>query len=113
MGLAMGIEEKLPSGVLLTSVEKLAGWARARSVWPATFGLACCAIELFQTGGPQHDLARVGVQRPANTPPPADLVILAGRGPPPPAPAPPPTPPPPHPPPPPPHPPHLSPHPPP
>jgi NADH-quinone oxidoreductase subunit B len=48
----MGVEEKLPSGVLLTSVEKLAGWARARSVWPATFGLACCAIELFQTGGP-------------------------------------------------------------
>ncbi len=46
----MGIEEKLPSGVLLTSVEKLAGWARARSVWPATFGLACCAIELFQAG---------------------------------------------------------------
>ena len=35
----MGLEEKLPSGVLLTSVEKLAGWARARSVWPATFGL--------------------------------------------------------------------------
>ena len=32
----MGLEEKLPSGVLLTSVEKLAGWARARSVWPAT-----------------------------------------------------------------------------
>ena len=48
----MGIEEKLPSGVLLTSVEKAAGWARARSVRPATFGLACCAIELFQTGGP-------------------------------------------------------------
>src|SRR5580693_8668922 len=43
----MGIEEKLPSGVLLTSVEKIAGWARARSVWPATFGLACCAIELM------------------------------------------------------------------
>ena len=47
----MGLEEKLPSGVLLTSVEKVAGWARARSVWPATFGLACCAIELFQAGG--------------------------------------------------------------
>ena len=44
----MGIEEKLPSGVLLTSVEKIAGWARARSVWPATFGLACCAIEMMR-----------------------------------------------------------------
>ena len=52
----MGIEEKLPSGVLLTSVEKLAGWARARSVWPATFGLACCAIELMQVGGPSGSL---------------------------------------------------------
>jgi NADH-quinone oxidoreductase subunit B len=57
----MGVEEKLPSGVLLTSVEKLAGWARARSVWPATFGLACCAIELFQTGSPRYDLARFGM----------------------------------------------------
>src|SRR3984957_19425492 len=58
----MGIEEKLPSGVLLTSVEKAAGWARARSVWPATFGLACCAMELMMTGGRQ-----------------ADLMIVAGR----------------------------------
>src|SRR6201993_5552851 len=80
MGLAMGVEEKLPSGVLLTSVEKLAGWARARSVWPATFGLACCAIELFQTGGPKHDLARFGMERGSNTPRQADLMIVAGRG---------------------------------
>jgi NADH-quinone oxidoreductase subunit B len=75
----MGIEEKLPSGVLLTSVEKAAGWARARSVWPATFGLACCAIELFQTGGPKHDLARFGMERASNTPRQADLMIVAGR----------------------------------
>ena len=75
----MGIEEKLPSGVLLTSVEKLAGWARARSVWPATFGLACCAIELFQTGGPKHDLARFGMERASNTPRQADLMIVAGQ----------------------------------
>ena len=75
----MGLEEKLPSGVLLTSVEKAAGWARARSVWPATFGLACCAIELFQTGGPKHDLARFGMERASNTPRQADLMIVAGR----------------------------------
>src|SRR5271157_1921077 len=79
MGLAMGLEEKLPSGVLLTSVEKAAGWARARSVWPATFGLACCAIELFQTGGPKFDLARFGMERASNTPRQADLMIVAGR----------------------------------
>ena len=75
----MGIEEKLPSGVLLTSVEKLAGWARARSVWPATFGLACCAIELMQTGGPRHDLARFGMEKTGSTPREADLMIVAGR----------------------------------
>ena len=75
----MGIEEKLPSGVLLTSVEKAAGWARARSVWPATFGLACCAIELFQTGSPKHDLARFGMERASNTPRQAYLMIVAGR----------------------------------
>ena len=75
----MGLEERLPSGVLLTSVEKVAGWARARSVWPSTFGLACCAIELFQTGGPKHDLARFGMERASNTPRQADLMIVAGR----------------------------------
>src|ERR1700681_925016 len=75
----MGVEEKLPSGLLLTSVEKAAGWARARSVWPATFGLACCAIELFMTGGPKYDLARFGMERASNTPRQADLMIVAGR----------------------------------
>ncbi len=75
----MGVEEKLPSGVLLTSVEKLAGWGRARSVWPATFGTACCAIELFQTGSPKHDLARFGMEKTGATPREADLMIVAGR----------------------------------
>src|SRR5260370_19317481 len=76
----MGLEEKLPSGILLTTVEKVAGYARKSSVWPATFGLACCAIELFQTGGPKHDLARFGMERASNTPRQADLMIVAGRG---------------------------------
>jgi NADH-quinone oxidoreductase subunit B len=75
----MGIEEKLPSGILLTSVEKLAGYARKVSVWPATFGLACCAMELISTGGPRHDLARFGMERASNTPRQADLMIVAGR----------------------------------
>src|ERR1700727_3276014 len=75
----MGLEEKLPSGILLTSVEKAAGWARRSSVWPAPFGLACCAIELFMTGGPKHDLARFGMERASNTPRQADLRIVAGR----------------------------------
>jgi NADH-quinone oxidoreductase subunit B len=75
----MGLEEHLPRGILLTTVEKVAGYARARSLWPAFFGLACCAIELFQTGGPKHDLARFGMERAASTPRQADLMIVAGR----------------------------------
>jgi NADH-quinone oxidoreductase subunit B len=75
----MGLEEKLPSGILLTSVEKLAGYARKVSVWPATFGLACCAMELMATGGPRHDLARFGMERASNTPRQADLMVVAGR----------------------------------
>ena len=75
----MGIEEKLPSGILLTSVEKLANFARKSSMWPATFGLACCAIEMMTTGGPQHDFARFGMERFSATPRQADLMIVAGR----------------------------------
>jgi NADH-quinone oxidoreductase subunit B len=75
----MGLEDKLPSGILLTTVEKVAGYARKSSVWPATFGLACCAIELMSTGGPRHDLARFGMERASNTPRQADLMVVAGR----------------------------------
>src|SRR6202023_3225960 len=79
VGLGMGVEEKLPSGILLTTVEKVVGYARKVSVWPATFGLACCAMELISTGGPRHDLARFGMERASNTPRQADLMIVAGR----------------------------------
>ncbi|MBX6384169.1 MAG: NADH-quinone oxidoreductase subunit B [Microbispora sp.] len=75
----MGLEEKLPSGFILTTVEQVAGWARKNSVWPATFGLACCAIELMATGGPKHDLARFGMERASASPRQADLMIVAGR----------------------------------
>ena len=53
----MGIEEKLPSGVLLTTVEGVAGYMRTASFWPATFGLACCAIEMMTSGGPKYVIA--------------------------------------------------------
>jgi NADH-quinone oxidoreductase subunit B len=75
----MGIEEKLPAGVLLTSLENFAGWARKNSMWPATFGLACCAIELMATGGPRHDMARFGMEVARASPRQADLMIVAGR----------------------------------
>jgi NADH-quinone oxidoreductase subunit B len=75
----MGVEEKLPSGILLTSVEKLAGYMRKNSLWPATFGLACCAIEMMSTGGPRYDMARFGMEVFRASPRQADLMIVAGR----------------------------------
>src|ERR1700755_3596279 len=75
----MGIEEKLPSGFLLTSVEALAGYMRRGSLWPATFGLACCAIEMMTSGGPKYDLARFGMEVFRASPRQADLMIVAGR----------------------------------
>ncbi len=75
----MGIEEKLPSGILLTSVSKFVRWARTGSMWPATFGLACCAIEMMATGAAHHDLARFGMEVFRASPRQADLMIVAGR----------------------------------
>ena len=75
----MGLQEHLPAGFLLTTVEKLAGHARSRSMWPATFGLACCAFEMMHAGGPRHDLARFGMEKFGATPRQADLMIVAGR----------------------------------
>ena len=75
----MGLEEKLPSGVLLTTVEGLAGYARKNSLWPATFGLACCAIEMMASGAGRYDLARFGMEVFRASPRQADLMIVAGR----------------------------------
>src|SRR5690625_2080067 len=75
----MGIEEKLPSGILLGTVENLAGYFRKGSLWPATFGLACCAIEMMAFGGPRHDSSRFGMEVFRASPRQADLMIVAGR----------------------------------
>lgn len=75
----MGLEEQLPSGFLLTTVSKLAGWGRSSSLWPMTFGLACCSIELMDVGMARHDFARWGMERASATPRQADLMIVAGR----------------------------------
>jgi NADH-quinone oxidoreductase subunit B len=75
----MGIEEKVPTGILLTSVEKLVNWSRKASFWPATFGLACCAIEMMATGAARYDLARFGMEVFRASPRQADLMIVAGR----------------------------------
>ena len=76
----MGLEEKLPSGFLLTTVEKLASYMRRNSLWPATFGLACCAIEMMAIGSAQkYDVSRFGMEVFRASPRQADLMIVAGR----------------------------------
>jgi NADH-quinone oxidoreductase subunit B len=75
----MGLEEQLPNGFLLTKVEQLVNWSRKSSVWPAQFGLACCAFEMMAVGGPRFDIARFGMERFSATPRQADLMIVAGR----------------------------------
>ena len=77
--LVMGLEEKLPSGILLSTVEDLAGYFRKASFWPATFGLACCAIEMMTFGAPRYDSGRFGMEVFRPSPRQADLMIVAGR----------------------------------
>ena len=74
----MGIEELVPDGILTTTVEKMVNWARRSSLWPATFGLACCAIEMMATSAARYDLARFGAEVFRASPRQADLMIVAG-----------------------------------
>ena len=79
----MGVE-RLPDGlgenVLTTTLGKVVGWGRANSVWPAQFGLACCAIEgLMHTAGPGFDIGRFGSEAMRASPRQADLMIVTGR----------------------------------
>ena len=73
------IREEVERGVLTTTVGKALAWARKNSMWPATFGLACCAIELMATGAAHYDLARWGMEIFRASPRQADLMIVAGR----------------------------------
>ncbi|MDO8836100.1 MAG: NADH-quinone oxidoreductase subunit B family protein [Vicinamibacterales bacterium] len=73
----MADELELP--VLTTTVDKVAQWARRSSIWPVTFGLACCAIEMMSTGASRYDLARFGAEVFRASPRQADLMIVAGR----------------------------------
>jgi NADH-quinone oxidoreductase subunit B len=71
--------EGLDHNVLTGSLETMVKWARRMSVMPATFGLACCAIEMMGAGGPHYDLARFGMETFRASPRQADLMIVAGR----------------------------------
>ncbi len=74
----MGIEEHLGNNVLTTTLEKVVDWARKNSLWPATFGLACCAIEMIVTAANRWDIARFGMEAFRASPRQADLMIVAG-----------------------------------
>ena len=65
--------------VLTTTVEKMVQWARRSSIWPVTFGLACCAIEMMSMGASRFDIARFGAEVFRPSPRQSDLMIVAGR----------------------------------
>jgi NADH-quinone oxidoreductase subunit B len=73
----MGVEDTLGNNVITTSLDKVVNWSRSRSLWPMTFGLACCAIEMMATGAARFDLDRFGVLFRAS-PRQADLIVIAG-----------------------------------
>ncbi len=68
-----------PGNIVTTTIDWVARWARTQSMWPATFGLACCAIEMMATGAAHNDLARFGMEVFRASPRQADLMIVAGR----------------------------------
>ncbi|HHM12420.1 MAG TPA: NADH-quinone oxidoreductase subunit B [Planctomycetaceae bacterium] len=73
------IEGRLPAdSVITTTVEQAINWARQSSIWPMTFGLACCAIEMMSAGASRYDMDRFGAGAFRATPRQADLMIVAG-----------------------------------
>jgi NADH-quinone oxidoreductase subunit B len=74
-----GVSDAIGANFLTAQLDKLVNWARRSSLWPATFGLACCAIEMMSTTMPRHDLARFGMEAFRASPRQADLMIVAGR----------------------------------
>src|SRR5262245_18929863 len=76
-GAGMGIEGVLQQGFVTTTVDKVVNWTRTGSLWPMTFGLACCAVEMMHAGAARYDLDRFGVVfRPS--PRQSDVMIVAG-----------------------------------
>jgi NADH-quinone oxidoreductase subunit B len=69
----------LEQRLMLTTMDKAIAWAQASSVWPDTFGLACCAIEMMSIVSSRYDIARFGMERFSSSPRQADLLIVSGR----------------------------------
>ena len=86
--LAKGVTLELPGqdenflqdeGILFASLDKVVNWARRSSIWPFSFGLACCAIEMMSMAASRYDIARFGAEVFRASPRQSDLMIIAGR----------------------------------
>ena len=76
----MGLETDLPEiPVLTTTLEKVVQWSRRSAIWPVTFGLACCAIEMMAMASSRYDISRFGAEVFRGSPRQSDLMIIAGR----------------------------------
>src|SRR6266540_3295335 len=78
MGLENTLFESLPD-VVTVKLDAVVNWARKSSIWPATFGLACCAIEMMNTVSARNDLSRFGAETFRASPRQADVMIVSGR----------------------------------
>jgi NADH-quinone oxidoreductase subunit B len=75
----MGMTQKEKVPFLIAKLEDLINWARQSSLWPAQFGLACCAIEMMSTAASRYDMARFGMEVFRASPRQSDVMIVAGR----------------------------------
>jgi NADH-quinone oxidoreductase subunit B len=69
----------VPEGIVMTTLDSTVNWMRKNSIWPMTFGLACCAIEMMSMGASRFDIARFGAEVFRPSPRQSDLMIIAGR----------------------------------
>ena len=75
----MGLESQFGDSIITTTISKVADWGRKSSLWPAMFGLACCAIEMMSASASRFDLARFGSEVFRASPRQSDLMIVSGR----------------------------------
>src|SRR5688572_31580593 len=75
----LDLDKMAEEAVLTTRLDKVLNWGRANAVFPATFGLACCAIEMMSVVSPRYDIARFGAEAMRASPRQADMLILSGR----------------------------------